>query len=208
MGFEGQGGESWFGRSPGGFEFGVQGWQWGPPIPKSITFFLDNTAMVCDQYGRHIRRAVSEDGREIHFADSPPEANKEGTIRPRPQFATHAQALAALEAERINWLAYEVSYRDKSGNRKMRGGMTMEEAAKVQVKLLHEGCTLVVLDRTIASAGWPQLSYEELLKLPELPPTPTDELKKILDARLRKDALRIRREVDEAREREMVAAEE
>ena len=58
-------------------------------------------------------------------------------------------------------------------------------------------------------AGWPQIPYEELKKLPVLPPTPIEELRKIKDSVLRKDALRIRREVDAAQMAElgMVEAE-
>lgn len=209
MGFEGHGAESWYGKSPGGFEFGVQGWQWGPPVPKSITFFLDNTAVVCDQYGRQIRRAVSDAGVEVRFADAPPEANKDGEVIPRPQFATHGQVIAALAAEGIDWLAYEVRWRTRDGSNKMRGRLSMIDAGKLQLRLLGEGNAPVVMDRTIASAGWPQIPYDELKKLPELPPTPLEELRKIRDSHLRKDAIRIRREVDEAREAELqVAAEE
>lgn len=59
---------------------------------------------------------------------------------------------------------------------------------------------------TLTCAGWPQLPYERLKALKELPPTPVDELRKIADPALRKDALRIRREVDAEREKEMMAA--
>jgi hypothetical protein len=47
-----------------------------------------------------------------------------------------------------------------------------------------------------------------LKSLKELPPTPLDELRKIANQELRKDALRIRREVDEAREKELQASVE
>lgn len=57
-------------------------------------------------------------------------------------------------------------------------------------------------------AGWPQIPYDKLKELDELPPTPIEELRKIVDTDLRKDALRIRREVDAAREKEMSAIEE
>lgn len=207
MGFEGQGGDSWYGKSPGGFEFGIQGFTYGQPVPKSITFFLDGTAMVCDQYGRHIRRAVTNDGIEVKFADTPPDASREGEIVPRPQFASHAEVIAALAAERIDWLSYEVRYRLRDGTNKIRGGLSLAEASKLQMKLLTEGNNPVVMERTIASAGWPQLPYEELKRLPELPPTPEFELKKIRDPELRRDALRIRREFDQTREQELQAVE-
>ena len=61
---------------------------------------------------------------------------------------------------------------------------------------------------TLTCAGWPQLPYTQLKALKELPPTPSEELRKIDDPVLRKDALRIRHEVDEARAKEMVVIEE
>lgn len=208
MAFEGHGTDSWSGRSPGGFEFGVQGWNWGQPVPKSITFFLDNTAMVCDQYGRQIRRAVLSSGQEVRFADTPPDASREGNVYPRPQFATHQQVLAALAEERIDWLTYHVIYRDKTGGRQTRAGLTFEKATELQAKLLQEGAMQVSMDKTIACAGWPQLSYEDMKKLKELPPTPEAELKKIVDTELRRVALRVRREANEAREKELQVAEQ
>lgn len=208
MAFEGSGVDHFNQRSPGGFEFGVVGWVWGPPVPKSITFFLDGSAMVCDQYGRQIRRAVRPDGSELRFADTPPEANREGVISPRPQFANHAQVLAALADERIDWLAYEVRYRSKDGTQRVQSGLTMDKALKVQLRLLGEGISPVAMERTIACAGWPQLPYEQLKELPELPPTPVAELRKIPDPVLRRDALRLRKEVDQAREKEMALVEE
>ncbi len=207
MGFESQGGDSWFGRSPGGFEFGVQGWTYGPPVPKSITFFLDNTAMICDQYGRQIRRAVTDRGDELRFADTPPDASREGDVVARPQFATHAQVIAALTAERIDWLGYEVRYRGKDGSHKVRAGLTMDDAGKLQAKLLQDGNLPVTVERTIACAGWPQLCYDELKKLHDVPPTPEAELRKIKDPALRKDALRLRRETDAVREKAMAMEE-
>ena len=62
--------------------------------------------------------------------------------------------------------------------------------------------------QSLVCAGWPQLPYAQLTALKELPPTPLDELRKIKDPALRKDALRIRREVDAARDKEMQVAEE
>jgi hypothetical protein len=144
--------------------FGVQGWTWGEPRPKSITFFLDGTAKVSDQHGRPIRGTVV-DNKEVRFADAAPIADRGGDVVPRPQFASHAQVIAALAAERVDWLK---------------------------------------LDR----AGWPQLPYDELVKLAELPPTPLEELRKIRDPQLRKDALRARREADDARSKEMQEAEQ
>lgn len=62
--------------------------------------------------------------------------------------------------------------------------------------------------KTLTCAGWPQLPYEQLKSMKDLPPTPLEELRKITDASLRKDALRIRREVDTARAEEMQTAED
>lgn len=149
--------------SPGGFIFGVQGWTYGEPVPKSITFFLDNTAKVCDKWGRAIKGTVI-DNKEIYFAPGPPSG--EDTPETRKRFANHVQVIAALKAEQIDW-----------------------------TKLVW--------------AGWPQIPYAELKKLSNLPPTPIEELRKIKDNSLRKDALRARREVDEiiAKEAQAIEAE-
>ncbi len=206
MPFESTGEQSYLGKSPGGFEFGVQGWVWGQPRPTSITFFLDNTAMVCDQYGRQIRRSVSNDGQELRFADTPPEASRENGVEPRPQFATHQQVIAALKAENINWLGYEVRYLDRAGQLRSRNNLTLEQATELQSKLIRDECRQVVLAREIACAGWPQLPYDKLKALPELPPTPLEELRKITDPELRKAAIQARRECDGVREKELQAA--
>jgi hypothetical protein len=144
-----------------------------------------------------------ETGQEVRFADTPPSASREGDVTPRPQFATHMQVLAALAAERIDWLSYQVTYRAKGGGLVVRQGLTLDNATKMQAKALQEGNTQVLLDRTITCAGWPQLPYEELKKLGDLPPTPEAELKKIVDHELRRAALRIRREVDAERAKEL-----
>ena len=147
--------------SPGGFVFGIQGWTWGDPKPRSITFFLDNTCRVSDQHGRPIKGTVI-DNRIVMFAphgptqDDPPGA--------RAKYATHTQVIEALVAERVDWTRLDM-------------------------------------------AGWPQIPYEALKKLAVLPPTPLDELRKIPDTQLRRDALRIRREVDEFRAKETAAVE-
>jgi hypothetical protein len=208
MPFEGQGGDVASARSPGGFEFGLTGFVFGEPRPTSITFFLDGSAMVSDQYGRCIRRCITPEGAELRFADCAPDANKEGLVEPRPQFATHVQTIEALTAERVDWLAYSVSWRDRSNQNKVRTGMSLKQAHDLRSRLVAEGNSMVTVARTIACAGWPQLPYEELKKLPELPPTPLDELRKIRDPQFRKDALRVRREADEASARESVAEDD
>lgn len=149
-------------QSPGGFVFGVQGWTWGEPRPRSITFFLDGTAKVSDQHGRPIRGTVVEN-KEVLFAQGPPK--NDDAPGARANLASHAQVIEALAVERVDW-------------------------------------------RDLSCAGWPQLSYDELKKLPELPPTPLEELRKIRDPQLRKDAMRARREANEVRAKEMAALEE
>jgi hypothetical protein len=151
-------------QSPGGFVFGVQGWTWGEPRPKSITWFLDGSAKVSDQHGRPIKGAVVNN-KPIYFADSAPKVDKDGRIEPRPQFATHMQVIEALEAEGIEW-------------------------------------------QSLTSAGWPQIPYEKLKELKELPMTPKEELMKIRNQELRRDALRARNEADEATAKEMASVEE
>lgn len=176
--------------SPGGFEFGLQGWSWPEPVPCGITFFLNNTVMVTDQFGRAIRGA-EVDGKRVFFAVSAPRADdpEPGFVRaPSPsgsgvvrmRLATHAEAVAALEAERVDWVG---------------------------------------LNR----AGWPQLDYASLKKLPGLPAWPFDAehnpatgltpgrtcncvVCAVRDPEVRKAALRARAEAEEAAAREMEAA--
>lgn len=42
-------------KSPGGFVFGIQGYEYGEVRPKSITFFVDGTARVGDHRGNPIQ---------------------------------------------------------------------------------------------------------------------------------------------------------
>lgn len=149
-------------QSPGGFVFGLQGWSWGEPRPKSITFFLDGTAKVSDQHGRPIKGTVVNN-KEVRFAQGPPSPDDQPDAR--KALATHAEVVAALTDEEINWLK---------------------------------------LDR----AGWPQLSYEALVKVPNLPPTPLEDLAKIRDPNMRKAALKFRREMADTVAKEMAAADE
>ena len=151
-------------QSPGGFIFGVQGWVWGEPRPRSITFFLDGTAKVCDQHGRPIKGTVI-DNREVRFAMTAPTG--EDYPDSRTGLANHQQVIAALAAERIDW-------------------------------------------RTLVCAGWPQLPYDQLVaaygpSYARLPMTPLEELRKIKDSLLRRDAMRLRREVDDLRMKESIA---
>jgi hypothetical protein len=88
--------------SPGGFIIGVQGWAWGEPRAKTITFFLDGTVGVYDQYGRPIRGTVVDNKRVLFAMNPPRNDDKPGA---RSDLATHAQVIAALAAERIDWKA-------------------------------------------------------------------------------------------------------
>ncbi len=63
---------------------------------------------------------------------------------------------------------------------------------------------------TLTWAGWPQLPYAQLKQLHDaerLPQTPLEELRKIKDKALRQDALKMRREADADRVREMQEVE-
>lgn len=150
-------------KSPGGFIFGVQGWLYGPPKPTCITFFIDNTAKVSDQYGRPIKGAVINN-KEVYFALGPPPDRKDNpNPKDRKNLATHATVIEVLEKEGVEW-------------------------------------------QTLTYAGFPQLPYSELKKVKQLPPTPIDELLNIPNPALRRDAIRIRRELDEVMERERESA--
>ena len=126
--------------------FGVQGWAWGEQRPSSITFMLNGTCKVSDQHGRPIKGTV-KDNKLVYF-----------------DRCSHAQVIAALAEERIDWQA-------------------------------------------LTCAGWPQLPYAQLKTLKTLPPTPVEELRKIPDSSLRKDAIKVRCEADAALKEEMEAAE-
>lgn len=190
-------------ESPGGFAFGIQGAPFGEPKPTSITFFLDNTAIVADQYGRRIKGVILPNGTGVRFAEAPPESDRDGTVASRPQFATHKQTIEALRAEDIDWLGYTVRYRDRDGTNKVKTKLTKDAAEGLRTKLAQTGITDVRVMRTITCAGWPQLTYEQLMGLPELPPTPLEELQKIRDPKLRRDAMKARREVDDLRAKEL-----
>ncbi len=60
----------------------------------------------------------------------------------------------------------------------------------------------------LVTAGWPQLRYEALKALKAIPSTPIEELKKIRDAQLRRDALKLRRELEDDRDKESAATAE
>lgn len=193
-------------ESPGGYVFGIQGWSWGSPIPKGITFFLDGSAMVTDQYGRPIRGVLLESGGAVLFAMQPPEASRGGTVVPRPQYGSHQKVIQAMDNEKVNWLAYEVRWASRTGGVKTQGNLTIEAAVKRQGQLAQDaGVGSVVVSRQIVCAGWPQLPYEELKEIPVgvLPYSPMDDLRSIPDVQLRKDALRMRREMEQIRLKEI-----
>ncbi len=154
-------------ESPGGFVFGNQAWTWGQPKARGITFFLDNTAKVADQHGRPIPGILDTNtNKTTLFAKGPPEFDPmPHVVKERAKCATHAQVIAALVKEGIDW-------------------------------------------QSLTLSGWPQLPYEELKKLKVIPNTPIRELRKITDIELRRAALRVRKEADEARRREMMLLDE
>lgn len=62
-------------RSPGGFVFGIQGWEYGEVRPRAVTFFMDGTTRVSDHRGNAI-----------------------------PELAgTHAEAIAKLQDSGVDW---------------------------------------------------------------------------------------------------------
>lgn len=173
-------------QSPGGFEFGVQGWNWGTPIPNSVTFFIDGTAMVCDQHGRPIKGAIlSSTGKEVLFAPAPPAGSREGIVTPRPWLANHEQVIAALMEEKIDVIDH------------MNSAGTACTRCQGQGKYGNERCRLCKgsgIKQTVQCAGWPQIPYDQLTKLKNLPKSADEDIAKISDPKLRRDAMRIRRE--------------
>lgn len=122
-------------KSPGGFVFGVQGYEYGEVRAKSVTFFVDGTTRVCDHHGNPIVEYVG----------------------------SHAKVVEALKDAGIDWTKLDW-------------------------------------------AGWPQLPYAELKELNLALHTPLDELMKISNKALRADAIKLRREIDEARAAELEEA--
>lgn len=203
---EAYGEESWRGKSPGGFEFGIQGWNWAPPVPRAITFFLDNTCVVSDQYGRCMKGCRLENGQLMRFADRAPEdrTRQGGGIAPRPQFATHAQTIEALLGERIDVIEEINRYGEPC--RACKGNKVVGNKW-CQTCFHRDSGESTGMAPAITYVGWPQLPYDTLKRLKRLPQTPESELKKILDPELRKVALRLRREADAEREKELQLAE-
>lgn len=180
--------------SPGGdFVFGVSGWDWGQQRPTSITFFtgcgLDcctkteglacphqGFAKVCDQHGRPIKGTVSEEGTVVLF-------NK----------CSHAQTIAALQAEGIDVLA---AINDAGGQCLRCKGTKMFNNKWCPVCYHKASGTSTGLKPMVTCTGWPQLPYDKLKKLKNLPMTPIEELVKIHDQELRRDALKMRKEME------------
>lgn len=170
MAFESEGGGGGLKESPGGHVFGIEGWHWPAPAPTSITFFLDGSAMVADQFGRPIRGADCG-GRRYYFATTAPSGELRGQDialtpyqsrqavdenRRKVRLASHQEVIEALTAERVDWT-------------------------------------------TLTWAGLPQLTYDELVSLPGLPLIGEEELRRIPDKEMRKHAIRWRRKVEEDR---------
>lgn len=122
-------------KSPAGHVFGVEGWNWGIPVPTSITFFIDNTCKVCDQHGRPIRGVMIEgrgakvehpltEGMRVLFSMLPPQENRTSKeAEEHAKLSTHAQVIAALLHEKIDWTKLvfagwpQVSYDELKGLR-------------------------------------------------------------------------------------------
>lgn len=114
-------------KSPGGFVFGIQGYEYGEVRPQSVTFFIDGTARVYDHRGNQMLSGP------------------------------HSEVVEKLKELGTDW-------------------------------------------QRLNSAGWPQLPYDQLKELSFVPVTPLDELLKIKDKERRADAVRYRKELDEALE--------
>jgi hypothetical protein len=185
------------GLSPGGFEFGVTGWRWAAPIPSSVTFYLDGTASVFDQYGRPIKGVVLPNGKECKFATTPPKADDSDVVL-RKQFATHAEVVEIMLSEKVD-LIQEMNSVGTPCPRCKGTGKTGERHCAA--------CQGTGKRQTIVCSGWPQLPYEQLKRIHNIM-WPFDRVHdsrsgqrcgcincSIPDAALRKDALRIRSEM-------------
>ncbi len=101
-----KGDSDWTGevRSPGGHVFGLQGFQFADPIVCALTFYLDNTCEVHDQYGRPVRGVITKDNKTVLFAPDPPNADRGNDAYRGPhKYATHMETVIALEGENIDW---------------------------------------------------------------------------------------------------------
>lgn len=177
--------------SPGGNVFGIQGWSWGEQRPTHITFLTNGTCRVIDQHGRLIRGVVLGDGVPIYF-----------------DRASHAQVVKALlddQTLRID-VIHEMNETGQPCQRCKGTGLSGERPCNECWHKPTGRCTGI--KKTITCVGWPQLPYEQLKLLNELPPTPITELYKIKNTPMRKDALRIRREVDKAKAAEQQGIDE
>lgn len=200
-------------QSPGGFEFGVTGWIWPNPVPSSVTFYLDNTAGVFDQWGRPIKGVVLPSGREVRFANAPPRADDSDAVL-RKQFATHAEVVEVLLAEGVDLIA-EMNSVGSPCPRCQGTGRSGERQCRT--------CRGSGRKAVVSCAGWPQLTYEQLKKLSAVE-WPFDRTCRknssggtgqrcgcvncsIRDPALRRDAMRVRAEAAAAATAEQEAAE-
>jgi hypothetical protein len=149
----------------------------------AVTFFLNGSAKVSDQHGRPIKGFVSKEGNPIYF-----------------DRCTHQQVVEGLAGEGIDVIAEM----NKTGTPcKVCKGNRTANNKWCQACYHKDSGESTGLSSTLKCAGWPQLRYDMLKKIKELPPTPIEELRKIKDPDLRKDALKIRRELDESRDKEL-----
>ena len=178
-------------------------------MPSSVTFYLDNTASVFDQYGRPIKGVVLPDGKAIKFATTPPKAD-DCDINLRKSFASHKEVVDIMLTERID-LIQEMN--ETGAPCPSCKGAGHHNNVKCQ------RCRGNGRRNTIVCSGWPQLPYEQLKKIKRMQ-WPFDAAHtqgnqrcgcvacNIHDPALRKDALRMKREMDEVCEKEMVGTED
>jgi hypothetical protein len=197
------------GLSPGGFEFGVTGWRWPYPVPSSVTFYLDNTASVFDQFGRPIKGVVLPDGKAIRFATTPPKADGcDSNLR--KIFASHKDVVSVLMGEHIDLIQEMNEVGSPCPSCKGTGNHSNVHCQQ---------CHGTGRRTTVVCSGWPQLPYDQLKQLNKME-WPFDKEHKvgnqrcgcvscnIQDPALRKDALKMRREIEEKYAKEMAAASE
>jgi hypothetical protein len=168
-------------ESPKGFVFGIQGFKYSDPIVRTVTWFIDNTALVADQYGRCIKGILTKDAHEILFAPSAPDATMpSGAGIDLPKSPFHA------------------------GRRPPPPEKRYATHLEVYDALIAEGVDI----RKLSVCGWPQLPYDLLVELKDLlPPVPIEQLHTIKAPELRKDALRMRLEMDTRRDEQRAREE-
>lgn len=76
---------------PAAFVFGVQGFTYNSPIPTSVTFNTDGTAVVSDQYGRPIEDLVTKTVAQ----------GKDVTV----SHLSHQEVVKRLVEQKVDWQA-------------------------------------------------------------------------------------------------------